>query len=144
MKPIQTYVAPGITVTFDPNLCIHSAVCLKSLPEVFDTRRRPWIRAEGATAAEVAAAIERCPSGALKYVLADSGAAAEAKQAPSEIRLSPNGPLLVQGAFTLLDEDGNALPVAGTAALCRCGMTANPPFCDGSHVKIGFSPKKGV
>ena len=69
MKRIQTYTAPGITVTFDPNLCIHSAVCLSSLPAVFDVGRRRWVSPEAATVAEVAKAIDRCPSGALKSAL---------------------------------------------------------------------------
>ena len=67
MKRLQTYSAPGITVTFDPNVCIHSAVCLNSLPAVFDVSRRKWIKADAATAEEVAAAIRKCPSGALQF-----------------------------------------------------------------------------
>lgn len=69
MKRLQTYPGPAITVTFDPNVCIHSAVCLNALPAVFDVGRARWVRPEAASAAEVAAAIERCPSGALRYVL---------------------------------------------------------------------------
>ncbi len=69
MKRIQTYTAPGITVTFDPNLCIHSAVCLSSLPAVFDVSRKRWVQPDAATVAEVAKTIDRCPSGALKYML---------------------------------------------------------------------------
>ena len=76
MKRIQSYTAPGITVTFDPNICIHSAVCLTSLPAVFDVRRSRWVQPEAATIAEVAAAIDRCPSGALKYVLEGQSEAA--------------------------------------------------------------------
>lgn len=68
MKRLQTYPTPGITVTFDPELCKHSGVCLMALPAVFDVRRKRWIRAEAATPDEVAAAIDRCPSGALKYM----------------------------------------------------------------------------
>jgi len=43
MKRLQTYTVPGITVTFDPNVCIHSGVCLRTLPMVFDVRRKRWI-----------------------------------------------------------------------------------------------------
>jgi len=35
-KRKQSYASEEITVTFDPNICIHSAVCLRALPEVFD------------------------------------------------------------------------------------------------------------
>ena len=71
-KRLQTYETPEIVVTFDPNLCVHSGVCLRGLPMVFDVRRRQWVRPELASAAEVAAQVARCPSGALQYRLKDS------------------------------------------------------------------------
>ena len=70
MKRLQTYEAPGITVTFDPNVCIHSGVCLRTLPMVFDVRRKRWIAPEAASPEQVAAAVRKCPSGALQYTLA--------------------------------------------------------------------------
>ena len=75
-KPLQTYEAPGITVTFDPNLCRHTGVCLRGLPEVFDVKRKRWVRPELAPAEAVAAQVARCPSGALQVRLAmpDAGA----------------------------------------------------------------------
>jgi uncharacterized Fe-S cluster protein YjdI/CDGSH-type Zn-finger protein len=140
-KRLQTYRAPGIEVTFDPAVCIHSAVCLKALPAVFDVRRSRWVRPGAATVAEVVAAIDRCPSGALQYVL--EGAAEGPETAADEavattLQASTDGPLLVQGTFRLLDRDGSEIECAGRAALCRCGATANQPFCDGSHRRIGF------
>jgi uncharacterized Fe-S cluster protein YjdI len=73
-KRLQTYETPEIVVTFDPNLCVHSGVCLRGLPMVFDVRRRQWVKPELASAAEVAAQVARCPSGALQYRLKDSPA----------------------------------------------------------------------
>ena len=67
MKRLQVYTTPEITVTFDPNVCKHTAVCLRTLPPVFDIRRAKWIDADAASADEVANAIQRCPSGALQY-----------------------------------------------------------------------------
>lgn len=66
-KRVQTYEGDGITVTFDPNVCTHSGVCVRGLPGVFDVRRQRWIDLRGADAAVVAAQIDRCPSGALQY-----------------------------------------------------------------------------
>jgi len=66
-KPLQVYETPEITVTFDPNICIHSGVCLRGLPAVFDVRRHDWVRPTAAAAQEVAAQIHRCPSGALQF-----------------------------------------------------------------------------
>jgi uncharacterized Fe-S cluster protein YjdI len=68
-KRLQTYETDEIVVTFDPNVCIHSGVCVRGLPLVFDVRRKRWIQPEHAPAAEVAAQVARCPSGALQYRL---------------------------------------------------------------------------
>lgn len=66
-KRLQVYETPDITVTFDPNICTHSGRCVRGLPMVFDISRRRWIQPEHASAREVAAQVERCPSGALQY-----------------------------------------------------------------------------
>lgn len=72
-KRLQVYESDEITVTFDPNICIHSGVCLRTLPAVFDVRRRRWVKPELAPAEQVAAAVRACPSGALQYRLPDRG-----------------------------------------------------------------------
>ena len=54
-----------------------------------------------------------------------------------KITLKPNGPLLIDGEFTIVDEAGNeTTPVK--KALCRCGGSVIKPYCDGTHSKIGF------
>jgi uncharacterized Fe-S cluster protein YjdI len=63
---LQMYDTPAITVTFDPTVCIHAAVCVRGLPAVFDVKRARWIRPEAATPDEVEAQVARCPSGALQ------------------------------------------------------------------------------
>ena len=68
-KPLQTYEGPGIAVTFDPNVCQHTGICVRGLPAVFDVKRKRWIRPELAVVEEVAAQVARCPSGALQYRL---------------------------------------------------------------------------
>ena len=64
---LQTYTTRDITVTFDPTKCRHTGKCVRGLPEVFDIRRKRWIAPEAAPAGEVAAQVERCPTGALQY-----------------------------------------------------------------------------
>jgi uncharacterized Fe-S cluster protein YjdI len=66
---MQVYETPEITVTFEPDLCIHSGVCVRGLPKVFDVQRRRWVMPELGVAAEIAAQVQRCPSGALKFSL---------------------------------------------------------------------------
>lgn len=67
-KPVQTCHAPGITVTFDPERCSHSANCVRGLPAVFNASERPWIRLEQANPDAIAAQVAKCPSGALQVV----------------------------------------------------------------------------
>jgi CDGSH-type Zn-finger protein/uncharacterized Fe-S cluster protein YjdI len=53
------------------------------------------------------------------------------------IRLRPDGPLVLEGRFTVTASDGE--PVHGSSgALCRCGASKNKPFCDGTHREIDF------
>lgn len=45
-----------------------------------------------------------------------------------------DGPLILRGAFELRTQDGQVIePGRGTVALCRCGLSAVKPFCDGTH-----------
>ncbi|MCP4139650.1 MAG: CDGSH iron-sulfur domain-containing protein [Chloroflexi bacterium] len=56
-----------------------------------------------------------------------------------EIKAMENGPLLISGQATVTDTDGNVSETQGSmVALCRCGQSANKPFCDGSHKNAGF------
>jgi len=68
-KHIQSYETDEIAVTFAPDVCRHSGVCLRGLPLVFDVKLKRWIRPENASAADVAAQVARCPSGALQTQL---------------------------------------------------------------------------
>jgi CDGSH-type Zn-finger protein len=45
-----------------------------------------------------------------------------------------NGPFAVKGEVDLLDGEGKTIKVANELHLCRCGLTKNAPYCDGSHV----------
>lgn len=57
------------------------------------------------------------------------------------IRIRTNGPYVVEGPITLVDAQGNAFPLKmdkPSIALCRCGQSANRPFCDGTHNRCGF------
>ena len=52
-----------------------------------------------------------------------------------------NGPLRLEGEdITITDETGRSYHLAGRTmvSLCRCGHSANKPFCDGSHNRVAF------
>ena len=52
-----------------------------------------------------------------------------------------NGPIRLEGDVVLLDQEGRPFGLAGrtVVSLCRCGHSANKPFCDGSHGRVGFA-----
>jgi len=59
-----------------------------------------------------------------------------------EIDCRPNGPLKVTNLAELRNSKGERLPTEPAVFLCRCGGSANKPFCDGTHKKNGFSGAK--
>lgn len=65
-RRLQVYETDEIVVTFAPSVCRHTGVCVRGLPKVFDIRRKRWIALEAASAADIAAQVARCPSGALQ------------------------------------------------------------------------------
>jgi uncharacterized Fe-S cluster protein YjdI len=133
----KEYATDEIVVEWEPRLCFHSQHCVRSLPQVFDDSRRPWVRVDAASADEVEAAVARCPSGALRARRVGTADAKQPRQAPT-VRPSENGPLLVSGGVRILDAEGTVLYEGDKAALCRCGGSANKPFCDGTHKTNGF------
>ena len=59
------------------------------------------------------------------------------------IKTLKDGPLQVRGAIELVDpNDGAFKLLKDPVYLCRCGQSANKPFCDGTHAKIGFKSQE--
>lgn len=59
----------------------------------------------------------------------------------ADVRIRPlkDGPVEVAGAVLVVDEAGNAAaPSESPIYLCRCGQSAEKPYCDGTHKKVGF------
>ncbi len=133
---IRTYTSDDIDVTYDAARCIHAAECIRRLPGVFDTRKRPWVQPGNAPADEVAAVVERCPSGALHYVR-HTGSQEEIP-ATNTVQLQTNGPFYVRGDVEVVRPDGTMVIRDTRLALCRCGASQHKPFCDNSHRTTHF------
>ena len=60
---------------------------------------------------------------------------------PTKVSVLNDGPIRIEGDFEILDPTGAAFGLAGRTviSLCRCGQSANKPFCDGAHRRAGFS-----
>jgi|TARA_R110002124_G_scaffold186713_1_gene354150 uncharacterized Fe-S cluster protein YjdI len=144
-ETIKKYSNGEVTIVWKPTLCTHSTICWKkanSLPEVFKPAEKPWIRPEGASTERIKEQISRCPSGALTYEMnqmEDSNIEEEiVPETNNSLQFIPNGPILVSGSFTMKDPNGNTSTLSNSVALCRCGQSANKPYCDGSHVTSEF------
>jgi CDGSH-type Zn-finger protein/uncharacterized Fe-S cluster protein YjdI len=60
------------------------------------------------------------------------------RDGPLEISPQLDGPLQVRGNLEITSGTGRVVARVTSARLCRCGGSANKPFCDGTHVRIGF------
>jgi uncharacterized Fe-S cluster protein YjdI len=142
MSITKRYSNGEITVVWKPALCAHSTRCFQGLPAVFDPRERPWVRITAASTDAIVRQVDACPSGALSWVRDAAAAAPPASDAPAgsavQIVARPNGPLVVHGVLAVTLPDGTVVERPKVASFCRCGQSANKPFCDGSHARVGF------
>ena len=135
----KEYTNGDLTVVWKPRLCIHSEICVKTLPNVYKPKEKPWIQAENATVDELIAQIDKCPSAALTYYKKnESENNSETVNEGTKVEVLVNGPLLVHGQLEVTGSDGQVETKKRTTAFCRCGASANKPYCDGEHNKIGF------
>jgi len=118
---VKRYQGEHIEVTYDQARCLHAGECVRGMPAVFDTTRRPWIAPDGADA-EGLAAVSVDATGALHYTLREGEP--ERPSVPTRVRLLEGGPLLLEGDLEL---DGKR---ETRAAICRCGQSTNEPYCD--------------
>jgi uncharacterized Fe-S cluster protein YjdI len=68
---IRRYSNGEIVVVWQPSLCVHSGICARGLPKVFDPRRRPWVVLDGYDSNTIVNQVEACPSGALSIERVD-------------------------------------------------------------------------
>ncbi len=133
----KKYSNNDITVVWKPKVCIHSAICFKGLPTVFNPKKRPWIEIESDSSEKIMAQIDKCPSGALSYYR-NSDEGLQEETVKTQMEILQNGPIIVYGTIEVKDKDGNKTLKNNTTAFCRCGHSQNKPFCDGSHVHKEF------
>ena len=132
----KTYTNGTITVVWKPGKCIHSTVCWKEatgLPAVFNPRNRPWIQMEGSDSEKIMAQVQKCPSGALSFFYNNEKPTETNVQQEIAIEVMKNGPLIVRGELVVKDQNGLESKKGKVTAFCRCGLSGNKPYCDGSH-----------
>jgi uncharacterized Fe-S cluster protein YjdI len=152
----REYTNGEITVFWKPKECVHATTCFRELRSVFNPGKRPWVDMSAATTEEIIKIVELCPTDALTYkynkdldLKKNLDYSEEKKADPepieptlTEIRVMPDGPLVIKGSYTIIGEDGKELRQMKITSLCRCGQSNNMPFCDGMHRKIGWFSRK--
>lgn len=144
MKEIEKEYSNGeVTVVWKPHLCIHSTICFRGLPQVFQPGKRPWIKVKDASTQEIIDQVKKCPSGALSFFL--NKPMADLEEGPQQlsgekacVELFLDGPLMVEGPLLLKDTRGDTILKQESCYFCRCGASKNKPFCDGTHKDIDF------
>lgn len=132
----ESYRGKRITIFDNRAICAHAGYCSDGLKSVFRYGVEPWIDPDAAALDEVIATIEKCPSGALSYAV--DGVAQKENERPPKVTVTDNGPYAVTGGIELMNVEFGAGAPREHYTLCRCGASANKPFCDGSHWRVEF------
>jgi uncharacterized Fe-S cluster protein YjdI len=140
MKIKKEYTHGDLTVVWQPHLCVHSAICFRSLPQVFRPRERPWIHMSESDAKSIIDTVHACPSGALslKHVEVEEVRVVTESGLSPKIHVAKNGPLRIKEPCQVILPDGTVVDKPNGVSLCRCGGSSEKPFCDGAHKVNGF------
>lgn len=117
-----------IMLWFDAKRCIHARFCVTGAPETFVANvEGDWLYPDNTDPAQLMHVAKQCPSGAIQIKLKTD----DPDETPPQIntaRIYENGPLVVHAEIILGDQ-----PDGTRRVLCRCGKSADKPYCDGSH-----------
>lgn len=135
-----------------PTLILDDATALCANARFCDPKGQVWHLVLESDQPVAARLVEQqagdCPGGRLR---ARQRAQAQADASALEPHFEPSiglvqdtakavsGPLWVRGGVEVVSADGHVYELRNRVALCRCGVSSNKPFCDGSHVSSGFN-----
>jgi len=134
LKQSKTIAGPTLNLTDAESLCAFARFC--------DPKGRIWNLVKQSDDPEARRLTEfeaaYCPSGRLVVWDKKTGKAIEPKFEPSlglieDTEKKVSGPIWVKGGIPVISADGKAYEVRNRVTLCRCGLSNNKPFCDGSH-----------
>ena len=131
---IEVVAGKEATIRFDARKCIHSRTCVLSHPDVFVPNvEGAWIHPDAQPVEELMHIGKSCPSGAISVTRNDSTAGiapnSDAPPLVNTVRVRENGPLAIEAELHIR----GVAQASPRTTLCRCGLSANKPFCDGSH-----------
>lgn len=136
----KEYSNGEVIVTWQPEKCIHSGICVKGLPKVFQPEDKPWIKIDAESTEDIVHQVKQCPSGALGFYMENEQERPEISgdKKPQTAEVMKNGPLMVYGNIEVKLPNGNVEKKFKTTAFCRCGSSKSKPYCDGTHKNVAF------
>lgn len=136
----KTIPGPTLSLTDAPSLCAFARFC--------DPNGQVWHLVQETDSPRAVKDFIRqtcdCPSGRLVAWDNATGLAIEPHYEPSIGLIEDpvercSGPIWVRGGVPVIGAEGFRYEIRNRVTLCRCGVSQNKPFCDGSHAKVGFS-----
>ncbi|WP_252935447.1 (4Fe-4S)-binding protein [Roseivirga pacifica] len=128
---VKEYSNGEITVVWKPQACIHSGICLRGLPEVFDLKKRPWVTMDAASSEAIVGLVRDCLSKALSI---KGVKFKEEDRSETQVNLIHGGPLIIRGGATVTNRNKEEV-FHETVSFCRCGRSNKFPYCDGTHAQ---------
>lgn len=129
------YKGAQASVSYNPMLCSHAAECERLASNIFNEKQRPWVQPDNGTVEQVRLVVAGCPSGALALATEDGPEHLFGER--PQIRIEENGPYWVQDVPAPVPPQGTGMSER-KYVLCRCGLSGNKPFCDGTHKDKGW------
>jgi CDGSH-type Zn-finger protein len=125
----------GVVLYDDLSLCTKAGFCT-------NLRATAWTLADEAddpdARAEFVGMVHHCPSGRLAFAEADDPERTVEPEFERSIGVEPDASFWLRGGIPVVSDDGAPYEVRNRQTLCRCGRSANKPFCDGTHKRIAF------
>lgn len=142
-KKVFEYPGEKASVGWDGRLCIHVGECGRADDDLFEGGRKPWCKPDLVPLERVAEVVSRCPTGALTEIV-DGKSVEEETPTANTITVANHGPLYLRGELEIAGAADDQVGLKVRAALCRCGLSENKPFCDNSHEKGGFQDRGAI
>jgi CDGSH-type Zn-finger protein len=128
---VYSYVGAKTTVYYNKLLCSHAGECGRLAVAVFDPTTKPWVQPDNGSLEDITDVVTACPSGALRMSLPGDPPQAITGESVA-ITIEKNGPYHVTNVAVGAPYWGEGQDEK-KYVLCRCGLSGNKPFCDGTH-----------
>lgn len=140
LEDAEKYEGPDLELHDNPAYCVHARFCMAKGTVWRLIRQSDEPEKHRLTVRETFL----CPSGRLKLLQKNDHRFLEPELPPAigiieDPQKECSGPLWIKGGIPIEDSECNPYEVRNRVTLCRCGLSHNKPFCDGSHMEAGFN-----